>query len=250
VVHRDLKPENVFIANINGARIPKLVDFGISKVRISGGDEAEAITETAVGVMLGTPPYMAPELVRGAREADPRSDVWALGVIMYELLTGTLPFNGRNVRELFERISTAEPPQISSLASHVPRHISEVIAKCLRKDPASRYPDGAALAAGFAAAREKIATAKRLREQRAALIGMAETVRSEPESGPVSVEVRTADRREPLLVVPDPSEMTVKRRRPATSSPSARGRIAGLALAVALVSVLAVVAILLTRGRF
>ncbi|PKN31478.1 MAG: serine/threonine protein kinase, partial [Deltaproteobacteria bacterium HGW-Deltaproteobacteria-20] len=88
VVHRDLKPENVFLARVGGAVVPKLLDFGISYIKPQPGD----VRMTRTGMTVGTPAYMSPEQLEGTAGVDVRTDVWALGVILYESLAGRLPF--------------------------------------------------------------------------------------------------------------------------------------------------------------
>ena len=99
VVHRDIKPENVFLVKGLRGPIPKLLDFGISKI------SAADLRATETGVMMGTPAYMAPEQIEGASEADPRSDVWALGVMMFELIAGRMPFEAKQTMPLFLAIA-------------------------------------------------------------------------------------------------------------------------------------------------
>jgi serine/threonine-protein kinase len=145
IVHRDLKPENVFLANRRGHRVPKVLDFGISKAR-------EADTEaTKVGVMMGTPAYMPPELVVSFRDADARCDVWSLGIIVFEMLTGRVPFDGDTVGEVFHSVATKDADRLSEYAD-VPEALSDVVAKCLKRDPSERYPDAKALAIDLARA--------------------------------------------------------------------------------------------------
>jgi hypothetical protein len=143
VVHRDLKPQNLFLARRpNGRFVVKVLDFGISKVMRT--DPAQL---TRSGAVLGTPLYMAPEQMRSARQADPRTDVWALGVVLYELVTGRPPFLGETIPELALRIAEEEPVGMRALLPDVPEGFERVVLRCMRKDPAKRYPTVDALVA-------------------------------------------------------------------------------------------------------
>lgn len=131
VVHRDLKPANI-IMNAEGE--PHLMDFGLAR------REVGEVTVTIDGQVLGTPAYMSPEQAQGeAHTADCRSDVYSLGVILFQLLTGELPFRG-NARMLIHQVINDEPPSPRKLNSHVPRDLETITLKCLNKDPAKRYP--------------------------------------------------------------------------------------------------------------
>jgi TolB-like protein/Tfp pilus assembly protein PilF len=127
IVHRDLKPSNVMLT----ARGPKVLDFGIAAVR-----GAERMTEA--GSLVGTPLFMSPEQVRGL-PADNRSDLWALGVILYESLTGKRPFGGDSLAAMAHSVLTDEPGPPSRLNASVPPALDAVIEKLLRKDAARRY---------------------------------------------------------------------------------------------------------------
>ncbi len=140
VVHRDIKPDNVFVSRVGTKTVPKLLDFGISKVHTTD------IRATDVGVMMGTPAYMPPEQVRGARDADARSDIWALGVMLFEVLSGRLPFAQTEAPALFVAIVTDDAPTLASVAPSVPASLSRVVERCLRKKPDDRYPTAAELA--------------------------------------------------------------------------------------------------------
>ena len=140
VVHRDLKPENVFLAQTGHRRIPKLLDFGISKLRLPN------IKVTEVGTMMGTPAYMAPEQVQGSRDADPRTDVWALGVMLFELLSGTLPFQAADAPALFVAIATTDAPALLDVSPESDAAVSRVVDRCLRRLPDERYPTALELA--------------------------------------------------------------------------------------------------------
>ncbi|MBI2394781.1 MAG: serine/threonine protein kinase [Deltaproteobacteria bacterium] len=137
IVHRDLKPANLFLARTStGGATVKVLDFGISKVL----EEAEGdLSLTATRTLMGSPLYMAPETMRSARAADPRSDVWALGVILYELLTGATPWQGETVPELCIRVLEEKPRPIDRFRGDVPPGLDAVVARCLAKDPGDRF---------------------------------------------------------------------------------------------------------------
>jgi serine/threonine protein kinase len=130
VVHRDLKPANIMI-DLEGR--PHVIDFGLAK------RDAGDVTVTVEGVRLGTPAYMSPEQARGdAHYVDGRSDVYSIGVILFELLTGERPFRG-DERMLYLQLLRDEPPRPRSLNSRVPRELEIVALKCLQKEPRKRY---------------------------------------------------------------------------------------------------------------
>ncbi|MBI2900980.1 MAG: protein kinase [Planctomycetes bacterium] len=129
VVHRDLKPSNIII---DGKGNPILLDFGLAH------DISRHTKLTVTGTILGTPFYMAPEQVEG-KQVDARTDVYALGVLLYEMLTGHLPFRAENEFELYRQISTHEPPNPSTVESRVPRDLEIVCLKAMDKQPSVRY---------------------------------------------------------------------------------------------------------------
>ena len=138
VVHRDLKPGNVLLT-ADGT--PKITDFGLAK-RVQ-----EDSGQTRSGSILGTPGYMAPEQAEGKNnEVGPPADVYALGAILYELLTGRMPFRAPSVLETLEQVRTREPVAPAELQPTVPRDLETICLKCLQKDPRRRYDGAGALA--------------------------------------------------------------------------------------------------------
>jgi WD40 repeat protein len=138
VIHRDLKPANVLLTP-DGT--PKVADFGLAKAL---GEESG---QTHTGAIMGTPSYMAPEQGRGStKEIGPLADVYALGAILYECLTGRPPFRAATVWETLEQVRSQEPVPPRALQPKVPRDLETICLKCLHKEPARRYPSAAELA--------------------------------------------------------------------------------------------------------
>jgi serine/threonine-protein kinase len=137
IIHRDLKPSNLFLAkNDNGTTIVKVLDFGISK---SSSLAAVPSALTTTKAMLGAPMYMSPEHLRSPRSVDARADIWALGVIMYELLTGTLPFMGETLGELFSAILELVPVPVREYRPEVPAELEAIVMRCLQSNPDHRF---------------------------------------------------------------------------------------------------------------
>ena len=143
VVHRDLKPQNIIVSPSGE---PKLLDFGIATLRKPPLDQADAstITQPATGTLAGTPAYMAPEVLRGC-EADARSDLFSLGVVLYECLTRRRPFQGRTAQETWGRILHVEPEAPSKVLPGVDPALDAVCQRLLAKDPARRFQSAADL---------------------------------------------------------------------------------------------------------
>ncbi len=150
VVHRDLKPDNVFLARRGGEIVPTLLDFGIAKLL-----DGSASAATHTGSILGTPAYMAPEQAQGTKEQGPAIDVWAMGIVTYECLTGTTPFTGTAPTQVLVRILTETAQRADVEQPSVPAVIADVIARALARAPGERYASIGALAAALRQAAEQ-----------------------------------------------------------------------------------------------
>ncbi len=135
IVHRDLKPENVFLVERNGdPDFVKVLDFGISKMHSSGHDKG--LTRT--GMAMGTPSYMSPEQAQGAKNLDHRTDIWALGVILYEMLAARRPFDADSYPLLLMNIVATDPDPVSWYRKDLPPALADAVMKCLEKDQDAR----------------------------------------------------------------------------------------------------------------
>jgi serine/threonine-protein kinase len=151
IVHRDLKPSNLFLAQrADGSRIVKVLDFGIAKAS-SDDLGLESIDQTASDAFVGSPMFAAPEQLRGRDAVDARTDIWALGVVLYLLITGRPPFAGESVSALFAAILSDDPAPMRAARSDVPDALEALVRRCLARNPADRLPSAAALAEELAA---------------------------------------------------------------------------------------------------
>jgi serine/threonine-protein kinase len=157
VIHRDVKPENVFLVRRSGRDFAKVVDFGISKATKpeGGGSDGQGSSSprlTHTGMVLGTPLYMSPEQARGEDELDHRIDVYALGVIMYEMLTGEVPFRGSNYLSVISQVLSVEPKRPSQVRPDLQMSaaLESVVLRAMTKDRAERYQSCAELDADLA----------------------------------------------------------------------------------------------------
>jgi serine/threonine-protein kinase len=138
IVHRDLKLSNLFVASYpDGAPCIKILDFGISKYSIPGSDPDLSMTDTAA--VMGSPLYMSPEQMRSTRNVDARSDIWALGVILYELVAGRVPFDAQTMPLLCTMVLQDEPPPLGPRVRDLPRGFEAVVLRCLAKDRNQRF---------------------------------------------------------------------------------------------------------------
>ena len=147
IVHRDIKPANLFLANRpSGPPAIKVLDFGISKSTLST-EHANLTKTTAV---MGSPLYMSPEQMQSSKNVDARSDIWSLGIVLYELVTGQVPFQADTLPELVLAVVQREPPALETMQSNLPADFSAVVRRCLAKDPSVRYASVGELAADLA----------------------------------------------------------------------------------------------------
>ncbi len=137
VVHRDLKPANLFLARSRGgAVVPKVIDFGIAKSVDAPGGTSQ---HTQAGTAIGTPGYMSPEQVSGMPDVDAQTDVWSIGVVFYEMLTGRLPFESPNVNVLMAKILYEAPTPIGAYRYDLPPGLGEIIGNALRRERSERF---------------------------------------------------------------------------------------------------------------
>ena len=171
IVHRDVKPSNFFITRRpDGSMLLKILDFGISKTPVDFGEL------TGTQTVIGTPSYMAPEQMKSGRSVDPRSDIWSMGVVMYQLIAGYPPFSGESYAELVLKVGL-EPPM--PLQVPLPNGLVEVIMRCLDKDPRRRHQNVGEMARMLApyatdpiSAAQSAGRAMRILQQRGAQLGV------------------------------------------------------------------------------
>lgn len=149
VIHRDIKPENIIYNKQTGT--PTVTDFGVASLTNANA--------TKTGIVLGSPSYMSPQQVSGER-LDGRSDLYSLGVTVFQLLTGTLPFKAESLSNLMYKIATEKHPDIRKIREDLPSHIATMINKALHKDLDKRYADGNQMAAALRRCRQKMAEEK------------------------------------------------------------------------------------------
>ncbi len=202
VIHRDLKPQNVLVRRLPGGRLhAEILDFGLAKFMDGSGPGANL---TKTGLIIGTPAYMAPEQASGAT-ADQRSDVYAAAIMFFEMLTGTLPFEGEENVELMRQHLLTEPPKLVDRApdARIAPELEAFIQRALAKRGADRFADGTAMLEAFLALprdafRAGTATVRKQRSQAESATALANTNLALPASAGVRVAAGTKDRRRML----------------------------------------------------
>ncbi len=160
ILHRDLKPENVFLVEDEEGVCPKLLDFGVSRALDSRGG-LESVLPTVENAIVGTPHYMSPEQARGLRTVDHRSDLWSAGVMLFELLTGTLPFDDPAPGDVIIRIATSAPPSLSSVRPELEGPLEQLVQRALSRAPSDRFPTARAMHAALLEAAAQVARSGR-----------------------------------------------------------------------------------------
>ena len=136
IIHRDLKPENIFLVPNDDDEVVKVLDFGVAKFKDPG---KAAMQRTGLGTLIGTPHYMSPEQVKGISEIDYRADLWALGVIAFQCVTGDLPFDSEGMGDLLIKISVGEMPVPSKVVPSIPANFDAWFARACDRDPVRRF---------------------------------------------------------------------------------------------------------------
>ena len=146
IVHRDLKPSNLFVvARPDRSLSVKVLDFGLSKITHDRGGRL-----TATGVVAGSPQYMAPEQMQSLKDVDHRADIWSIGVILYYLMAGRRPYEGKTIPVIWAGILGGPPPALRSIAPSVPPALEAIVSRCLERDPSRRVQSLAELAPALA----------------------------------------------------------------------------------------------------
>jgi serine/threonine-protein kinase len=149
IVHRDIKPQNIMVIDSPSGEVAKVLDFGIARIKDAWGDATAPMSLSHTGMVLGTPPYMSPEQAKGISgdKLDGRSDLYSLGVVMYQMLTGSLPLKGDTPMQFMLAHVQTQPIRVEELRPdlHIPQPISDIVMKCLAKDPDERFQTGQAL---------------------------------------------------------------------------------------------------------
>ena len=147
VVHRDIKPENLFLTQrAQGMDIVKVLDFGISKVALTGSAFEHKMPLVQTMMPMGSPVYMSPEQIRASKDIDARTDIWSLGCVLYELLTGTAAFDAPSLTQLSATILESSAPPLRALCPNAPLELEAIIMRCLEKEPSRRFHDVGELA--------------------------------------------------------------------------------------------------------
>jgi len=151
VIHRDIKPANLFLVKGDQSMpVVKVLDFGVSKTALSGNVFGGAISLVKTQSLVGSPVYMSPEQIRGKEDVHYTADVWSLGAVLYELVTGVTAFTGSSITELCASVLESDPPPVTDRAPDIPAGLAETIMRCLEKNPKRRVQSAAELVVALA----------------------------------------------------------------------------------------------------
>jgi serine/threonine-protein kinase len=195
IIHRDLKPANIFVIRGHTGQAAKILDFGISKMFDTGHN----FTLTRTGTVVGSPAYMSPEQAAGKEDIDGRADVWSLGVVMYEALTGTLPHQAANYNQLMVRILTQDCDPVQTRKPDLPPSVCAIVDACLKRERDARTSNSGTLASQMEGS---------LREMRAVRFRALGRRSVDRHAGPGEVPRRATDLggRDPALAALDPAK--------------------------------------------
>lgn len=219
IVHRDLKPANLFLSlRPDGSRIVKVLDFGISKSLFGTSVSEMSLTRTAA--LIGSPLYMSPEQMRSAKDVDTRTDIWSIGVMLYEMLTGRPPYTGDSIPALCASLLSDTPVSMQQLRPEISPMLEEVVMRCLAKDREQRFVTVSELAralAPFGSSYSQVHVDRASRVQ-----GVTDVTLSAFSTGPM-----TARNSSPARTAPTPSQLVVTplQGSPQPSAPGARGTV-------------------------
>ena len=153
IIHRDLKPDNIFLARMRGGDwVPKVLDFGVAKDTSDG----QLSKLTATGAVVGTAHYLSPEQAKGLADIDARADVYAMGVVLFEALSGRMPYEAETITQLIAKMFTEDPRSLHAIAPHVPKAVADVVSTCLEQDREKRFQTARALHGALRAAAEAV----------------------------------------------------------------------------------------------
>ena len=208
ITHRDIKPENLFVTRQGDRELVKLLDFGISKAALTGKVFGDDLSEGDNACLLGTPLYMSPEQIRATAEVHHPTDIWSLGAVLYELITGRSAFVADSVAQVWNRILETNPGPLAHYCPHAPAELQVVIDRCLEKDPGRRFGSVADLALAlqvFAPSR-----ARQHAQRACAILGrVSDSVYPSAPPSMTSLRATAVGRSSrpagPLLTLPEPS---------------------------------------------
>jgi serine/threonine-protein kinase len=148
IVHRDVKPSNIYLARVDDDEVVKLLDFGVAKLVASHAHDG-IVPPTQTGAMMGSPFYMSPEHLRGAKELDHRSDLWSVAAILFRAITGRIAFQGETLADIAMKICADPLPVATAVAPDLPADVDRFFARAFARDPGDRYQTASAMAADF-----------------------------------------------------------------------------------------------------